>query len=418
MPVPKKPAQHERDEIAAPVIRSVVRRTVSPSAKQIGEIPDRCLQLIDIAYAAIDASEQWTELAFGFAELLEAEQAAIIIDDPMRPDARIIGTTSIDHVNEYLTKYRAVDPFADDSIIARMRHTRHCHLSHELIDDRTLRESAFYNDYWRRWGNLFWAIGGHYELENGVRASVAAVRDKAYGSFEEHERQLADVVMPHILRAAQLSMRLDHLRARAARQTGIVDNLLDAVIVLDAADRVLHLNDRARVLLNGTTHEAVFSPRSLRPDGASEVQRIADAIARARKTQNDPQLLGIRRSPPATPLNLTIMADASQVGNVQIFLRDPRWPQPPSVEILSAVFGFTPAQAQICLHLLRDERPEKIAEELGVTVNTVRAQIKAAMQKAGAHRISQLVHHLAIALPATDSMRASAQRSRMSRNGR
>lgn len=402
MPIPRKPVVRVgRDGAPVPVVRHLLKRAPTLSANDIGEIPDLCVQLIGIAYAAIDAPEQWTELAYGFGELLEAEQVKILIEDPARPGARIVGATSQEHVDEYLTKYRNIDPFSDDRVIARTRHTRHCHLSHDLIDDRTLRESPFYTDHWQRWGNLFWACGGHYELENGVWASVAAMRDKAYGCFEEHERQLGNVVMPHILRAAQLSMRLDNMRTRVARQTGIVDNLLDAVIVLDADDRILSLNERARALISGVAPEAAFSQRALRLDGTSELQRFHDAIALARG--HGPQLLSLRRIPPASALNIAIFSDPTQSGHVRIFLRDPSWPQPPTGEILSAIFGFTPAQAQICLHLLRDERPEKIAEELGVTVNTVRAQIKAAMQKAGTHRIAQLVHQLAIALPAAEA---------------
>jgi DNA-binding CsgD family transcriptional regulator len=405
MPITRKPATRGggRESLVVPVVRRLLKRAPTLSANDIGEIPDLCVQLIGIAYAAIDAPEQWTELAYGFGELLEAEQVKILIEDPARPDARIIGATSLEHVNEYLAKYRDMDPFCDDRALARSRHTRHCHLSHELIDDRILRESPFYTDHWQHWGNLFWACGGQYELENGVTANVTAMRDKAYGSFEEHERQLGNVVMPHILRAAQLSMRLGSMRARVERQTGIVDNLLDAVMVLDADDRILSLNERARSLLNGVAPEAAFSQRALRLDGASELQRLHDAITRARTNKHTPQLLSLRRVPPISALNIIIFSDPTQSGHVRIFLRDPNWPQPPTGEILSAIFGFTPAQAQICLHLLRDERPEKIAEELGVTVNTVRAQIKAAMQKAGTHRIAQLVHQLAIALPATEA---------------
>ncbi|HEX6834768.1 MAG TPA: hypothetical protein VF132_14615, partial [Rudaea sp.] len=376
-------------------------------------IPAPCLQLIDIAYAAIDAPRNWDALAIGLATLLEAEQATILIEHPLRPHARRIGTTSAERVAEYVARYRALDPFADDGVLARTRHTRHCHLSHELVDDRTLRESVFYNEHWRRWGNLFWACGGHYELEGGVRATVNAIRDKAYGSFDEHERALANLVLPHILTAAQLSMRLDGLRAHVERQSGVADHLIDAVIVLDEADRVAHLNARALELLNGHLHDtqpdAAFSLRALRPDGAGEYQRLVDAIGAVREPGARPQLMSLRRIPPASPIHIVVLADPSHAGGVQIFLRDPRWRNLPSADMLIAIYAFTPAQAQICLHLLRDEAPEAIADELGVTVNTVRTQIKVAMQKAGVNRIAQLVHHLAIALPAAEALRSSVR---------
>ena len=94
--------------------------------------------------------------------------------------------------------------------------------------------------------------------------------------------------------------------------------------------------------------------------------------------------------------------DAGRSGCVQIFLRDPHWRTVPPAETLMAEFGLTRAQANVCLRLLRDQSPEQIAAELGVSVNTMCAQLKAAMQKTGVHRVAQLVRRLAIALPATD----------------
>lgn len=403
MPGSKKPAARGGDleELPVPVVPGYIKGTPLPSVHSGGAVPDLCLHIIDAAYAAIDAPQKWTAVAMQFAQLLGTESATILIEDAMRPEAILVGTTSIECTGEYLATYRAIDPFAEDHVTAKTRHTRHCHLSHELVDDRTLRESLFYTDYWRRYGNLFWACGGHYELEDRVSANVVAVRDKAYGSFEEHERQLANIVLPHILRAAQLSMRLRNLHFDVARQTGIVDNLLDAVIVLDATDRIMHRNARARLLFNGV-QESYFSARMLRLDGTQEHHRFHDALAQARG-DGRPQLLSLRRTPPAPHLNLAILPDSGDLGGVQIFLRDPHWPNPLSSEMLASVFGFTPAQAEICLHLLRDESPENIAGQLGVTVNTVRTQIKAAMQRAGVHRIAQLVHQLASALPAAEA---------------
>src|ERR1700754_3718689 len=131
MSVSKKPAARGGDsaQIVVPVVPGYVKGPDLPAGDGDGAVPDLCLRIIDAAYAAIDAPRNWTAVAIQFAQLLGTENATILVEDAMRPEATLVGTTSIERVNEYLATYRAVDPFAEDHIVAKMRHTRHCHLS-------------------------------------------------------------------------------------------------------------------------------------------------------------------------------------------------------------------------------------------------------------------------------------------------
>lgn len=229
-------------------------------------------------------------------------------------------------------------------------------LSQQLIDERELSGSVFYNEFLRPRGNLFWGCGGNYLLGAGLRLQIGVLRDKALGQFDEADRSSMD----EIVRNAQ----------------------------------------RAAALLDGHAGDARFSVRSLRLAGGAEQQRLHEATARVRATGGSDSLR-LLRAKPLPPLCVVIVpaADAG-AGSLLPFLRDPRWPQHLPDSALCELFQLTQAQARVCAALVRGEAAEAIAADLGVAVNTVRSHIKLAMERLGVNRQSELVRHLGAALPA------------------
>ena len=365
--------------------------------------PRACGELIELAYDAIGAPQLWLSFVQRFAKLLDTEHATLLVGDDAQPARYLLASTNHARAAEYVATFHKVDPFRDPALAERL--TPGAHLSHNLIDDRKLRDSAFYQDFWRRWDRLFWACGGHFSLPTGVRVTLAAMRGKAYGCFEQGDCELVNVLLPHVLRAATIGTRIDDLQRRCVLQAHVIDELLDAVIVIDARDHIVEMNARARALLNSGANESCFSGRLLKLANANERERLGDAIATVRSTASgSAHLLSLRRAPPEPPLNALLTGAVNDAGYVHIFLRDSRWRTAPSMSALMSQLHLTYAQANVCVHLLRDQAPDEIAAELGVHVNTVRAQIKVAMQKVGVHRTTELVRQLSIALPAASEL--------------
>lgn len=364
-----------------------------------GEVVD----VVARVYAAIDDPRAWNVVVGELAALLDAQGASLFIDAGAGQEPLLASTHPLLQML-YLERYRPHDPFQAPSLVARMSQARHAFLSHELVEDRELRGSAFYSEFLLPHGNLFWGVGGNYALEDGLTVQVWAWRDKALGSFDEHDRRLANEVIPQILRAAQLGARLARLQKCAAHHDAVQDHLLDAVIVLDAHNRVVQRNARAAHLLSGASMEHGFQAKALRLS-QTEQQRLAHALARARE-ERAAQTLRLQRQPPLPALYAVAMAvtDTHLAGTVQLFLRDPRWQQHMPEDDLIELFGLTAAQARVCAALVHGESAEDIAQRLDLRIATVRSQIKDAMEKVGLHRQSDLVRHLSLALPALASM--------------
>jgi DNA-binding CsgD family transcriptional regulator len=77
-------------------------------------------------------------------------------------------------------------------------------------------------------------------------------------------------------------------------------------------------------------------------------------------------------------------------------------PQAPPVELVQSLFDLTPAEARVARSLAAGKSVEAIASDSGVSLNTVRTQVRGVFDKTGCNRQVDVVALLAgIAQPRT-----------------
>ncbi|VVN09572.1 hypothetical protein PS647_03771 [Pseudomonas fluorescens] len=81
-------------------------------------------------------------------------------------------------------------------------------------------------------------------------------------------------------------------------------------------------------------------------------------------------------------------ADLSQSWQKPLVLLDN---QPPQLNLLTDLFQLTPAEQRLAELLAQQLNPETCAERLGVSINTVRSQLRALLRKTGTGRQAELV---------------------------
>ena len=89
------------------------------------------------------------------------------------------------------------------------------------------------------------------------------------------------------------------------------------------------------------------------------------------------------------PLQLTQSGEGSPVA--AIFIRDLEARQTVAPEILTKLFGLTPAEARVAVELVKGKRPQEVADDLSVSLNTVRNQLKQIFSKTSTGRQSELI---------------------------
>jgi DNA-binding CsgD family transcriptional regulator len=101
------------------------------------------------------------------------------------------------------------------------------------------------------------------------------------------------------------------------------------------------------------------------------------------------------------PVSVVIISDDEKVkdnsgvyGSATVFISDPELRTAPSSEIISQLFGLTPAEATVASALTTGLQPSKIARSLQLSIFTVRNHLKRLYSKTNTTNQHELLHLL------------------------
>jgi DNA-binding CsgD family transcriptional regulator len=171
------------------------------------------------------------------------------------------------------------------------------------------------------------------------------------------------------------------------------------LVLLDRAKRVLHSNSRARRYFGDGI--AVTSERLCASDRGCDaiLQTVLDQSLKYHETQTRLRMreaVGLKRAekPSLIARIVPVAAEAwpeLDGAALVLILVDPMDCPQPSDGILEQVFVLTKTEARVASRLMCGESLHTIAETFGVTVGTVRAQMKSIFAKTRTHRQAELV---------------------------
>ena len=302
-----------------------------------------------------------------------------------------------ERIGEYTDHYIEQDP----RMAAAAGRTGRMIGCHEYIDVEAFERTALVNEFLdRKDMNLRWCTAHLENLGGGATMLVSMMRPRSRGHFEKHEMRALEHFSRHIHRAARLHVDLARSELASARFETTLDRLADAVFVCDGKGRILHMNEAGAGMIERGNLLRAAQDR-LRPARAEE----SAAFALALRGAADPFTGGIEtaslalRGPEGTlpllarfhtlPRNLGPDVRSAR-GEVLIVVRDPNLPARHEESVLHAL-GFSPAETALTLALADGRTLAEHAAERGVSLETVRSQLKGAMSKAGVSRQAELV---------------------------
>lgn len=375
-----------------------------------GELPD----LIGEIYEAACAPERWTAVLGRVAELTDARTASLLYNDHQSPAANAVFHWGIPPatVKAYLEHYAARDPF--------YRYTAERVPVGEVVAQNLLipdpgERRALAGDFYRFMTEhgIYHIAGANLFVDESRIGAITVHRPREWPTWTAHEIHRLQPLIPHFQRAFRIHRQLVDLRAREASLFAMLDSLVTAVILLDRFGRMLYRNPPAESLLR--EHPAILiRGKKLRPAAAAQADAF-QAMIRDVLEAEPGAVCGVRRAmglrcplggAPLPVLAVPIHATGLPIGSRQIgeevkaalFLSDPDRPSAISPEALGAVYDLSPAEARIAVLLANGYTAEQIAEAAGVSLATVRSQIRAAFRKTGVARQPELVR-LVLASP-------------------
>ena len=216
----------------------------------------------------------------------------------------------------------------------------------------------------------------------------------------------------HIAQSLQVQYELSLVADIDALGRAMLDRRHQPLLLLDGDRHIGYRNEAAKaVLARGDVlreQHGILACRSADSDTALTqalrelvLPSHSQVVAKAPTERKALRLKSADGSRSVTAVLLALRsADAGRVGRrsrAVLAISDPRAAKDIDLSPLVPTFDLTPAEARVAARLTSGATLEEIATEFGVSVTTVRSQLKALFDKTGTHRQTDLVRLLVAA---------------------
>lgn len=269
-------------------------------------------------------------------------------------------------------------------------------LDHVAVPEEKRLSNPIYHDLYVPRRMAYYA-GWRFSI-NGSTWNLALARAEEHGPVSAEEARSLEQVIPIANRALYLIHQL-----RETHIKGLFDGLATsqtAAVLINADGRVGLVTPQANRLFGldfGVKEGRLWSAHAL---SNARLDQISE-LARQRK-EPDPassfliQRFNDNRAVLAHPISVRGPGfDALSGARIAVFLSTPGQSEMVSEQDLQLLFGLSKAEAQIASLLAHGLEPQQVAEKRGVSVGTIRVQMKHIFQKVNIHRQSELIKVIA-----------------------
>jgi DNA-binding CsgD family transcriptional regulator/PAS domain-containing protein len=278
----------------------------------------------------------------------------------------------------------------------------------QIWTDREYQMSPIFNDIIRPQKLWHWAFAPLI-LERDVFIPMGVLRTAETPLFDRQSADLMSSLLPHLVRALQVSLRLDILRTRAETAEALIDRLSIGVILVDEAGGVIQVNKAANAVLcigdgltayrghlNTRSSDQTKALRRLIGNAAQTSQGIGSqsggAMSVSRPSEKRP--LAVLVAPLRTEDTIFEMPHVCAI----VFVSDPEQEPRLPLDALSDLYHLTPQQTALVRRLAAGDTLDAAGEELGITRNTARTHLRLIFDKTGVRSQTQLARLLGIAV--------------------
>ena len=358
--------------------------------------------LLDLIYEAAVDPDLWPEVMERLADRIGGTSAWLSrLDLAEARGGGIIARIDPAMPSLYLDHFASVNPLARvaDPVAYKQSWSLRILTDEDWMPKDELKAGEYYNDFLRP-QDIHSTMMIRLALRGDEVSALNVNRSASQGQFEAAELEAARRLHPHLIRAFRVSGALAEVTLDNSDLMEALDRSHHGVLVLDGQGRIRQVNAAARSLFDSRFGLRVSEGR-LAAGSMDADRRLSSLIARAsRPCWSDriggSMLLAIPgHARPLTvwvsPLSPDRLAVFGGAPGVLVMVSDSDVGPSPTEASLRERFGFTAAESRVALGLLDGAKPRQLADRFGVSIHTVRNQLRSLFDKTGATRQSELM---------------------------
>jgi DNA-binding CsgD family transcriptional regulator len=376
------------------VLRAGVRtEKAAPATLDLKRFSELLLQL----ERGVTHSAHWDK----FLELLAQELRASVTGLILRPVTA--GETGLMHLwgasaeglAAYTGRYFALDPFVQLPIGRVMT-------LDQVVSADVLEHSEFYRDYLVPHDAIY-HLGVDLRAGGLYHVRLRVCRPRHAGPFGSNDRALCELLVPHLQAAVDALAELELLSTECSVYAQAMDHLTMATLILDHEGRVIHGNGAAHEIL--AQHDGIIldgNHLTLPHSEDAELFHAAFSRALAGRRSGQPssvEVVRIHRRADQEPIVVVVKpaashssaGDRAMLGAVAVFLSTERGITESTGAGIQKLLGLTNKETQLALCLANGRSLQESAADIGITLSTARAHLRAIFAKTGIDRQSRLV---------------------------
>jgi DNA-binding CsgD family transcriptional regulator/PAS domain-containing protein len=283
------------------------------------------------------------------------------------------------------------DPYL--ALALRPQNTNRVLLCNDWIAPATFEKSAIYNDLVRRHGDDTVYCMGSCTSSAWGSGIIGIHRGRNNRPFDVTDQKRLHTVIFHAERVLRARGELHSTRHAEVLAQGALDTLGLAIVVVCADMRVLHSNEMAENVFRNSDRLIVQNRRLTATEYEAE-KKLSCAIAQATLKRNPTATaVAISKSSGEPAFLLTVTPLVARMGKpaAMILFRDDARPDRSLPARLRMLFDLSSAEAQVAADLTNGLSPGEIAANRGVSMNTLRTQMKSIHAKTECRRQSEFV---------------------------
>jgi DNA-binding CsgD family transcriptional regulator len=352
--------------------------------------------LIGLIYDAIHDSSRWRVFLAGFVAAAGAEKATFGYRDLVYEEFSLVcwvGWTD-EEISRYHNFYAAEDLWnrraSEQPEGVVLRDFDYC--SREEIEAGTaFRE--FYAPC-----RAVHGFGALILKSPTAQSLIALARSDERGPFQDHECEKLRRLMPHLSRAVRLQSELRSLQRQNAAFTGHLDRHPYPLCLLDKERRVIYGNSASRQILARRDGLSMVNGQ-LTALTERENKTLHESIAEALRRQTLERADISRLTENAMPYRILLfplpMEEGFALGPVQPAVAaaildldaEPHFDS----AVLQRLFSLTKTESAVAARLAQGQSTAEIADEMHLSVETIRTHLRRIMARTRTHRQSALV---------------------------